>query len=265
MENNSGVSFSISQTTFLLCHQTSQSYHEGKSPKHPAHKYPQVAWPAGVRLEPWPAMWRLVYFLSVSLWHLVRLERPPGLREPGASIRGVPAAGHCITGSGCGARHVSDQQLEVLTYVLGLYRMQDARTLQLLLEGLLASDIHHMAGLNAASIINKIKADPSLHLEFARKYALHQNQLQRRFHPHNVHDGGSGNIGHTDLSEEDLYEECWRDYESFIAPITTPLSSMLLEECEEVGASVPCRNGTLPPVPRQDWAPRSEYTGLNKK
>ena len=50
------------------------------------------------------------------------------------------------------------------------------------------------------------------------------------------------------MTEEELYEECALDYDSFVAPITNPLANAILDNCSDVSPGEPCKNGTLPDV-----------------
>ncbi|ELU07110.1 hypothetical protein CAPTEDRAFT_189005 [Capitella teleta] len=47
-------------------------------------------------------------------------------------------------------------------------------------------------------------------------------------------------------SQERVYQECAKDYDSFVAPITNPLIRLIFDPCEETNGTSPCYNATLP-------------------
>ena len=192
-------------------------------------------------------MWSLLWMVSPSLWPLIQADRP---RIPHGCSYHTP--------------HFSPQQLEVLRYGFRFANLRDDMPVKLLLEGAQPPDVQPLASLSAAMLVHTIKADPHLLREFARKYALCQKKHIKEG-SHHRHSASTGDIGTSqrdlpESHEEEAYEGCVKDYDSFVAPITNALSNVILEECEEGGrTAAPCRNGTLPTVPQHEWGARCEY------
>ena len=57
--------------------------------------------------------------------------------------------------------------------------------------------------------------------------------------------------------EERDFDECAKDFDAFLAPVTNLLANLFIIECSNGDGNI-CRNGTLPRLPWQTWATACE-------
>lgn len=151
---------------------------------------------------------------------------------------------------------IDEKERAAFEHIFQFANLAENMPLKQLIDGVPHPDLNRISHLSFSHIYEAFHADQSLLHRFTRDFAAY---VERQT--------GRGNIELDTLPEgstvenrlEMEYEECAKDYDSFVTPITNPLANLLLPECEEVNEGEPCRNETLPQVQQHVGGRRSEY------
>ena len=145
---------------------------------------------------------------------------------------------------------ISAEDLRGLRFLLRFANLQDNMPVKQILDGASLPDLQAPASLSFPHILQAVRSNPALQQTLADRYPAYvDRQASRQAGGERAREEG-----------EALYEECARDYDSFVAPITNPLTNSLLDECEDQpDPSVPCRNATLPDIPQYPGGRRSQF------
>jgi hypothetical protein len=119
--------------------------------------------------------------------------------------------------------------LKRTNYLLRFLHLPESSSLRAILDGATFPD--NINGVSYESINHLLRQDEEQSVQMLRDYISRVYERQ----------------GMTMLTRADReYQECAKDFESFIGPITNPLIELLFDSCEETEWVEPCYNGTLP-------------------
>ena len=218
-------------------------------------------------------MWNVLVMLlaPMFLWglaarvHGTKVHHQETLRGLVENYPALSVLGGRLVDSGRSSRVVdvprfSADELRGMRFLLRSAYLSDDMPVKQILDGAALPDLNTIANLNFVKVLQLVHSDPSLMRGFAEQYSAYAARQQNRHEAMRVLSQTETPTG--ELLEETLYEECAKDYDSFVAPITNPLTNVMVPECDGTdSAKVPsCRNETLPDVPQYRQGRRSKYT-----
>lgn len=194
------------------------------------------------------ALWNTGWTHSSKQWH----RAISALKGESPSLRSIldfqiPPDTNFLT--------IPPDSLEHLNYLLRVVYIPEQSPMKHILRGVDIPDLYEINQvLNYDGFWNEINANPERYSRMFADYVARQYQRQ--------------DLRAMKLmsQEEQEYQECAKDYDSFIAPITNLLSQILFNPCdeEEGGSPLPCINGTLPSFKmyRDGWKSELPFCSL---